>query len=113
VAEHDPLKRLATRATTLKRYLESVSAELVRTKPNSLHTAVLVTGRIVNNVMANFEFDLKLEQKRDSELNPALVHVVSSDAGAVRSLRDLQMDMIARMIVLLDERVRKAKAGGL
>jgi hypothetical protein len=46
-------------------------------------------------------------------LNPALVHVVSSDAGAVRSLRDLQMDMIARMIVLLDERVRKAKAGGL
>jgi hypothetical protein len=103
----EALKKLPNRVKTIQRYLDAIATELSKADQNDLHVAVLVIGRAINRALSRFEFDSRLEHRRDIELNPSLVHVVSHDQTALHRLRELELDMLSNMHRVLEERLRK------
>lgn len=105
----DQIKEFSKRANTLVSYLKNVNVALNTSKPKELHLAVIVTGRLINKLTAEFEFDHLVEYKRDSDLNPMLVRVSSDDETTLNRLRNIESELIERMAKTLSDRVIRTR----
>lgn len=113
MSNNDQIKKFLERTKKLTAYLKRLLEELSKADQATIHIAVFTTGRLINVFTSRFEFDSIIEYKRDNDLNPSLVHVVSTNFVEINRLKEIERDIIERMISVIDDRSMKARNGML
>lgn len=107
MANDAALADLRDRLQTLDSYVVTVR-DALRASVGDLHIPVVVTGRILNVLLA-FEIDSRADYSISMEINPKLVQLVSSDVQGLADLKQQELDVLDRLHTDLSNRAEQAR----